>query len=323
MISLPDFKEKQLLFIRAEWGQKCCVRFLNDNIVFIKDGKVDNRASIHKVFAVFIVGDIAITTGLIKDALKYGVSVFLMKRNFEVYASFLSQAEGNYLLRMKQYKMSESLELLAAKKIVKNKVDNQIELVKSTGKWKNSAESRKEMVAEEIEKAVNDQELLGIEGNNSRVFFGEYFDTIQWRRRAPRAKEDIPNFLMDIGYTYLFHFVDSLLRLHGFDTYKGVYHKLFFQRRSLACDVMEPFRCIIDKQIRKSYNLKQIRDEDFKIEQGKYVLPFENNQKYTQIFLQAIMDNKEDIFHYVREFYRFVMNPENPFPYYQLQVKGK
>lgn len=209
MISLPDFREKQLLFIRAEWGQKCCVRFLNDNIVFIKDGKVANRASIHKVFAVFIVGDIAITTGLVKDALKHGVSMFLMKRNFEVYASFLSQAEGNYLLRMKQYKMTESLELLAAKKIVQNKIANQIELVKSTGKWKNTAEERKERSAEEIAQAVNDQELLGLEGNASRVFFGEYFDTIAWRRRAPRAKEDIPNFLMDIGYTYLFHFVDS------------------------------------------------------------------------------------------------------------------
>jgi len=92
MMSLPDFKEKQILFIRAEWGQKCSVRFLNDNIVFRKDGKVVNRASCHKGFAVFIVGDIAITTGLIKDALKFGISIFLLRKNFEVYASFLSQA---------------------------------------------------------------------------------------------------------------------------------------------------------------------------------------------------------------------------------------
>ena len=52
---------------------------------------------------------------------------------------------------------------------------------------------------------------------------------------------------MDIGYTYLFNFIDALLRLYGFDTYLGFYHKEFYQRKSLVCDVVEPFRCIIDK----------------------------------------------------------------------------
>jgi CRISPR-associated protein Cas1 len=320
MMSLPDFKEKQILLVRAEWGQKCSLRFFNDNIVFRKDGKIVNRASCHKVFAVFVVGDIAITTGLIKDAIKFGISIFLLRNNFETYSTFLSQAEGNYLLRQKQYRMPEADEFFASKKIVQNKIDNQISLVRSTGKWKNTAARRKEMIADQLENIIDNQELLGVEGNNARVFFEEYFDVIGWRRRAPRDREDIPNFLMDIGYTYLFHFVDSLLRLYGFDTYKGMYHKLFFQRRSLACDIMEPFRCIIDKQIRKAYNLKQINEKDFKVEQGKYVLPFENNQKYSQIFMKAIMDNKEEIFNYVREYYRFMMNQENPFPYYQVHV---
>jgi len=282
---------------------------------------VINRASCHKVFAVFIVGDIAITTGLVKDALKFGISIFLMRKNFEVYANFLSHADGNYLLRMKQYRMKEATEFLIAKKLVENKVNNQIALISSIGKWQNSAEVRKEMFSDELEQMRDDKELLGAEGNKSRVFFSEYFDTIGWRRRAPRAKEDIPNFLMDMGYTYLFHFVDSLLRLYGFDTYKGVYHKLFFQRRSLACDIMEPFRCLIDKQIRKAYNLKQICENDFKVEQGRYILPFENNKKISELFLQTLMDNKEEIFCYVRDFYRFVMNEENPFPYFELKVK--
>ena len=58
-----------------------------------------------------------------------------------------------------------------------------------------------------------------------------------------------------------FNCMDSLLRLYGFDTYKGFYHKLFFQRKSLACDVMEPFRCVIDKQILKAFNLGQIDEK--------------------------------------------------------------
>ena len=40
MLSLPDFKEKQLLFAHAEWGSKSFLRFANDNIVFLKDGEL-------------------------------------------------------------------------------------------------------------------------------------------------------------------------------------------------------------------------------------------------------------------------------------------
>ena len=88
----------------------------------------------------------------------------------------------------------------------------------------------------------------------------------------PGVKPDATNLLLDMGYTFLFNFIDALLLLFGFDSYKGCYHKLFFQRKSLSCDVVEPFRCIIEKQILKSYHLKQINKDDFFIEQWKYAL---------------------------------------------------
>ena len=273
MISLPDFKEKQILFIKAEWGERASVRFLNDNIVFMKNGKVANKASCHKVFAVFVIGDTAITTGLLKKGLQYGVSFFFLKNNFELYAPFLASAEGNYLLRMKQYSLTDKDEFLMAKNLVKNKIANQLALLAETEKLKDFKELEKSIL-NQIEATTDSQQLLGLEGNMSKQFFPMYFSSIKWRRRSPRTKQDIPNFLMDIGYTFLFNFIEALLKLHGFDTYKGFYHKLFFQRKSLACDIMEPMRCLIDKQILKSYNLKQIKDDDFKIEGGKYVFPF-------------------------------------------------
>ena len=78
---------------------------------------------------------------------------------------------------------------------------------------------------------------------------------------------------MDIGYTQIFNFIDSILRLYGFDTYKGVYHKLFFARKSLACDIEEPFRSIIDKALLKAHNLNQINPDDFVFEKGGFKLP--------------------------------------------------
>lgn len=320
MLSLPDFKEKQILFARAEWGTRASLRFQNDNIVFLKDGQVVNRASCHKVFAVFVSGDIMITSRLLQKAAAHAVSVFFMRQNMEVAAPFVAAADGNYLLRMKQYALTPDRELGMAKAIIKNKAENQLRLLKSRGA--NDKEMKYwEKATGRLLEAEDGQKLLGMEGELSKRFFSSYFRPIGWYRRMPRVKQDIPNFLLDMGYTYLFNITDALLRLHGFDTYKGVYHKLFFQRKSLACDLMEPFRCIIDRALLKAYNLKQVHDADFPVVQRKLSLSFNTQQKYAGIFLQAVMDAKEDLFTYVHEFYRHIMDTENPFPSFVIKTE--
>ena len=324
MISLPDFKEKQILFVNNEWGKSAHLRFNNDNIVFEKDEEVVNRVSVHKTFAVFILGDLSLTTNFIKNIKEHGVSIFLLKNNFELYGSFAAVAEGHYLLRMKQYALTEQREFEMAKNLVANKIANQIALLRTRAiddVVRSDLIERDEKYQKSVRMAETDEILLGIEGSASRIFYKEYFMGIKWLRRAPRTKEDITNLLMDMGYTFLFNFVDSLLRLHGFDTYKGFYHKLFFQRRSLACDIMEPYRCLVDRQIMKSYNLKQINEADFKFLKGAYQLSFDKHSKYAQIFLQCIMDSKEEIFSYVHGFYRSIMDEQkNEFPYFKLPV---
>jgi CRISP-associated protein Cas1 len=81
---------------------------------------------------------------------------------------------------------------------------------------------------------------------------------------------------------------------------------------------MEPFRSIIDRQIVKSHHLKQISDDDFKVVQGKRELSFDQQNKYLEIFANAIMDSKEEIFCYVRDFYYCVMNGAD-FPVFKIK----
>ncbi len=318
MLTLPDFKNKQLLFIQTKRDVKNRIKFHNDNIVFTQDDKTINKASCHRVFAVFIIGDISITSELIKQGLQYGVSFFFLKNNFELYASVNASAEGNYLLRMRQYAATETEELRVSRQIVKNKIQNQIRLLRLKDNKTPYLKREKEIIAQ-IESSKNQESLLGIEGNASKEFFNNYFKPLKWRWRMPRVKPDIPNFLLDMGYTMLFNIVDSLLKLHGFDTYKGCYHKLFFQRKSLACDIVEPFRPIIDRQVLKMHSLKQVDESDFKAENGRVISSFFNSQKYARVFLETIMENREEIFKYVQGFYRFIMNSErNSFPEFKI-----
>jgi CRISPR-associated protein Cas1 len=323
MISLPDFKEKQLLFVRSEWGKPSRLSFHNDNIVFEQEHKVVNRVSAHKAFAVFIAGDLSLTTNFIKQAKEFGISVLFLKNNFEIYGGLNTEAEGHYLLRMKQYAMPEMEQFAMAKKLVANKIQNQIAVLKEReeGVAKKMLGKIEENVLKNIDEVKTETELLGIEGRFSKEYFTRYFGKVGWRRRAPRTKEDVNNFLMDMGYTYLFNFCDSILRLFGFDTYKGFYHKLFFQRRSLACDVMEVFRPIIDREILKMHNLGILDIADFEAHQGEYVLPFKYWSKYSSVFLNALMKNKEDIFEFIQQYYRHQMKPEKyDFPNYQIKI---
>ena len=68
-------------------------------------------------------------------------------------------------------------------------------------------------------------------------------------------KSDYINVTLDIGYTMLFNMVDAILQVYGFDTYYGVFHRCFYMRKSLVCDIMEPMRPIIDYEIRKAANV--------------------------------------------------------------------
>ena len=317
MLSLKDFREKQILLIQNELGVENKIRFENDNVVFEKDGKVANRLSCFKILAIFIIGDTSITSVLMRNCLKYGIALFMLKNNFELYASIGCGAEGNYLLRKKQYQNLDEFDL--SKRVVANKILNQFRLLKlakmiNKQKFENSgAEATKKVKA-----AKDNQKLLGIEGNYTKNFFQTYFNELNWRRRMPRTKYDPYNVLMDMGYTFLFNYIETLLKLYGFDVYKGFYHKLFFQRKSLVCDLMEPFRCIIDKQLLKSFRLRQIDNKDFKIISKRYALSYDKSQKYALIFLEALVSNKEKMFSYIKDFYKCVIKDEKDYRVFKI-----
>ena len=105
--------------------------------------------------------------------------------------------------------------------------------------------------------------VMGIEGNAAKVYFPRMFDNVNWNGRKPRIKNDYINVTLDIAYTMLFNIVDAMLQVYGFDTYYGVFHKCFYMRKSLVCDLMEPMRPIVDYAIRKAINLGQCKKEDF------------------------------------------------------------
>ncbi|PIP56081.1 CRISPR-associated endonuclease Cas1 [candidate division WWE3 bacterium CG22_combo_CG10-13_8_21_14_all_39_12] len=308
MLTLPDFKEKKIVFIHYDRSDKDnSLKFRADNMRLYKNGKLTEQVSCYSVIAVYIVGTTSITTTLIKEAKSFGITIFFLTQQLKEYASINAVAEGNYHLRGVQYTMDEGRSLEVARRIVQNKVANQVQFFK-----KQKADVDLSSLGSEIGSATDLNQIRGYEGMVSAEYFKNMFVALDWRRRAPQTREDIPNLLLDVGYSMLFNFTDSLLRLFGFDTYKGVYHRLFFQRKSLTCDIMEPIRPLIDKQLVKSWNLRQINKKDFGYKNGSfYIKDWDRRKKYVGIFLNVLMENKEEIYRYVHGYYQHVLNPES------------
>lgn len=302
-MSYPDFQEKTIVVVFTGEGQR--FSFQNDNLIVTDaDEKVILQTTCYRMLALWIVGHCIITSGLLERSKKFAFPVYLLSVNFRCIGVWSTPTDGNFLLREKQYKY-QGLDI--AGHIVKNKIRNQVILLESIRKKDENLKHSLELMRDyenQIDRLDKLQELLGMEGVSSRLFFSEWYAVIDWKGRKPRAKRDMVNVLMDIGYTFLFYLVENMLNLYGFDIYKGTYHQFFYQRKSLVCDLVEPFRCIVDKQIKNACNLNQIKKEDFDVKKGQYFLKHEKSKEYTRWLLQAIIDYKEDIFLYVQGYYR-------------------
>ena len=62
------------------------------------------------------------------------------------------------------------------------------------------------------------------------------------------------------------------------------------------------------------YNLGQINEQDFKFKNGEYTIEWEKQKKYIQNFLSALLEQKMQVFSYVKEYYRYCMDPNREFP---------
>ncbi|WGK68197.1 type V CRISPR-associated endonuclease Cas1 [Candidatus Haliotispira prima] len=308
MLNYSDIEYRNIVMVRSlkqkniRWGNGFVV------ITDAETGTVLTRLSCHKILIMFIIGSATITTPLIERCKKYQIPLVFTKDNFRTIAFIGNELGGNYLLRRKQYR--SELSLLFAKEIIANKIQNQLTLLKNVRDKDSAIKNgirQLGIFCDEIAHTTSIAQIMGFEGNAARVFFQEYYGNFGWKGRKPRVKSDFINVILDIGYTFLFHYVEVMLQIWGFDLYIGHLHQQWFQRKSLVCDLVEPFRCIIDYQVRLSLALQQFQPGDFGESQGRYYVKLENNRKYSEVFLNCIQDYKAQIYYYIRDYYRYFM----------------
>ena len=173
--------------------------------------------------------------------------------------------------------------------IVSEKIRKQAELLLELGKTEQAGLLDTYIGQVEIADATNR------EGHAAKVYFNALFG-MDFTRSA-----DIPvNAALNYGYSILLSAFNREVSANGYLTQLGIFHGNMFNHFNLACDLMEPFRVIVDRkvlqmkpvQFEKSEKLELLSLLDQKVViDGQNQFLFNAIKIYTKSVLDAINDN--------------------------------
>lgn len=121
------------------------------------------------------------------------------------------------------------------KSIIESKILKQSELLKKNG-------LDEYIKLEQYSKEVVDDDLTNREGHAAKVYFNSLFGN-KFNRDDDNNQI---NSLLNYGYTIILSVFNRALVSHGYMTQLGIHHKGPTNPFNLSCDLMEPFRTIID-----------------------------------------------------------------------------
>ena len=124
-----------------------------------------------------IIGNVQISTQALVYLMENGVDVSIFSFSGKFVGHAMADSSKNIFLRFAQYDTYQNLfsRLEMAKIIVKNKIENQINLVK-THRYKDGFSPEKEIekmkvLQQEVEKCETPNKILGMEGMCSNIYF--------------------------------------------------------------------------------------------------------------------------------------------------------
>lgn len=135
--------------------------------------------------------------------------------------------------------------------------------------------------------------------------------------RTKRPPLDRVNAVLSFLYTVCTNDIASALECVGLDPYIGVFHTLRPGRVSLACDIMEEFRALIERLVISLINLKTLQKDDFEVQISGAVLLNDDGRK--KVITAWQNKKKETILHpYLKEKVAIGL-----FPYVQANLMAK
>ncbi|MBQ7308182.1 MAG: type II CRISPR-associated endonuclease Cas1 [Clostridia bacterium] len=186
---------------------------------------------------------ISLTTGLISELIKNNVKIIFCdeKHNPE---GELVKLYGNYHSTkriMEQIEWNKRTKALVWQKIIKRKIKMQIDFLDELGLWEQS------QLLKSYSYNLLPNDTTNREGHSAKVYFNAVFGNSFARRT-----ESFVNTALNYGYSILLSMINREIVKCGYLTQLGIWHKNEFNIFNLSCDLIEPFRILVDRIV---YNL--------------------------------------------------------------------
>ena len=278
-------------------------------VVRSKENKIIHDMPFFKIRQIFCFGTVEVTAQTIFQIMYRNIDLVYLTKNGRFKCRLSNLNEKSVLSRIAQYQRSldEKFKLEMARKIVIGKLSN----YKNWIMFKNrhgviDANNEAFVISQSIslaESAESVDELMGIEGNGSKIYFEAFrkglkqnLNFFERNRRPPR---DPVNAMLSFGYTILYHKVLAAIEQAGVDPFMANLHSNQNSRPSLALDLMEEFRhFVVDNVVLKLVNLAQVKADYFTYTADKGVLMNDYSIALVVKEIQARLGNS---FYYPRD----------------------
>ncbi len=274
-----------------------------DRLIVRKENDVLLDVPCNKIESVMIFGNVQFTTQAIHELFEHGIEMAILSRTGRLIGQITSPSTKNIELRIEQFKKYWDIEfrLNLSKIILRVKITNCLNVIRSFSynhpqiDFSGETNEMKKFF-DSIVTGIDINSLMGIEGIIAKVYFTAFGKMIlkefTFNGRKKHPSTDPVNALLSFGYTLVFNEIMSLLDGLGFDPYLGYFHSAEYGRASLASDLQEEFRAVIDRFTLYLINYGIFKKDDF------YV-----NPKAEGMYLK-----RESMKRYFEEYERFFAN---------------
>jgi len=230
---------------------------------------------IGQVSEVVICGNIGITTPTMSYCLANQIPIIFLSEDGIYKGQLVGEISPHVPLRRKQYELTGHSDycLKLSKSIITAKITHQRNFLLRHKDESHDLEKllpvliRLKTSIQEIERKTTLDSLRGLEGSSSAAYFGALRTLFspQWKfeKRIRRPPTDPVNVLLSFGYTLLSRMTAAAVQAVGLDPFAGFYHTYAYNRPTLALDLMEEFRPVIDGVVLSTCQNNILKPDDF------------------------------------------------------------
>lgn len=194
---------------------------------------------------------VVVTTALLSELTKRNIKVVFCNEKHNPVAELMPYygSYNNSRKLKQQLSWSQNTKQMVWTEIVTKKIINQAKHLETLGKMEE---------ADKLLNFINELELndsTNREGHSAKLYFATLFSK-DWNRDCG----DFYSKALNYGYTVLLSIFNREIVKMGYLTQLGIWHENQFNDFNLSCDLIEPFRPIVDRIV---YNLDK-DDENFK-----------------------------------------------------------